>query len=123
MWLFLAVYLVPVFWMLSTSFKRPGDVAASPPELVPLSPSLDAYGAIVSDPDFLQSFLTSAIVATGTMILTVVLATPAAYGLARWVGRGQSTVGMAFIVAQLLPAIVVATPIFILFSRLELTNT
>ena len=37
------VYLLPVYWMLNTSFKKPADIFATPPQLVPLSPTLRSY--------------------------------------------------------------------------------
>lgn len=122
-WSILAVYLFPVYWMLSTSLKPLSDVATVPPVIVPRELFLSAYVQILSSSAFLGSLLNSTIVALGTMALGLGLAIPAAYALARWRGPGQELSSLSFILAQLLPTIVIATPLFILFSNVGLTNS
>ncbi|QSB15361.1 carbohydrate ABC transporter permease [Natronosporangium hydrolyticum] len=123
MWSFIALYLFPVYWMISTSLKPMSDVATVPPVLVPTDLYLGAFESVLSNSAFLQSMRTSAIVATGTMVLGLFLAVPAAYGLARWRGRGAEVSSLSFIMAQLLPTIVIATPLFVLFASVGLTNS
>ena len=118
------VYLFPVYWMVATSLKTAGDVFASPPQLIPVNPVLSAYQEAVFTNSVVQrAMLSSLIIATGTTLLTLLLATPAAYALARLRLRGAGVVILLLVLSQLLPAIVVAGPLFVMLSRLDLTNT
>jgi len=63
------------------------------------------------------------IIGIGTMMLTLLLATPAAYALARLKLRGGALMTLLLLITQLLPAIVIATPLFVLFSRIGLLNS
>lgn len=118
------VYLLPVFWMVSTSIKTPGDVFASPPQLIPTHPVLTAYAdAVIHNAVVLRSILNSTIIAGGTMVLTLLLAAPAAYALARLRPRGSGVVLLLLLLSQLLPGVVVAGPLFVLFSRIHLVNS
>jgi multiple sugar transport system permease protein len=119
-----AIYLFPVYWMVTTSLKTPGDVFASPPQLIPVNPVLTAYrDAVFTNSVVQRAMFSSLIIATGTMLLTLLLATPAAYALARLRLRGSGVVILLLVLSQLLPAIVVAGPLFVMFSRIDLTNT
>jgi multiple sugar transport system permease protein len=57
------------------------------------------------------------------MVFTLVLAAPAAYALARLNLRGGALMTLLLLITQLLPAIVIATPLFVVFSRIGLLNS
>ena len=119
-----AVFLFPVYWMVATSLKEPAAIFASPPHLVPTPPTLEAYrDAVFGDPVVLRSMLNSVVVSFGTMVLTVLLAAPAAYALARLDLPGGPLVLLLLLITQLLPSIVMAGPLFVIFSRLGLVNS
>lgn len=119
-----AGYLFPVYWMAATSLKTNAAVYASPPQIIPWPPILSAYReAVWNNPLTLRSILNSAIVGLGTMLLTLVLAAPAAYALARLKLRGATLAILLLLITQLLPAIVIATPLFVVFSRIGLINS
>lgn len=118
------IYLFPVYWMVTTSLKRPPDIFASPPQFIPIDPVITAYTESVFTNSVVQrAMLSSLIIATGTMLLTLLLATPAAYALARLRLKGSGVVILLLVLSQLLPAIVIAGPLFVMFSRIDLTNT
>jgi len=122
--LVVAVYMFPVYWMVTTSVKAPADIFATPPQIVPSQPTLDSYReAVIDNPAVLRSIRNSAIIGVGTTLLTLVLATPAAYALARLRPRGSGLVTLLLLIGQLLPAVVVAGPLFVLFSRIDLINS
>ena len=122
--LIVLVYLFPVYWMVATSFKSSAAIFATPPQIVPWPPVFSAYQeAVINNPLALRGIFNSAIIALGTMALTLVLATPAAYALARLNLRGGALLTLLLLITQLLPAIVIATPLFIFFSRINLINT
>ncbi|GLZ35980.1 sugar ABC transporter permease [Lentzea sp. NBRC 105346] len=119
---FVVVYLFPVYWMVSASVKRPADLASV--QLVPHSPSFDTWTSrILSDPRVLRYVLNSVIVASGTMVLTLALGIPAAYALARLPLRGKPVLMLMMLSSLMFPAIMLATPLFVVFSRLGLTDS
>ena len=118
------IYLFPVYWMVATSLKTPTEIFASPPKFVPIPPNFSAYKTAVIHNDVVhRAFLSSVIIATGTMILTLLIATPAAYGLARLKLRGSGLMVLLLVLGQLLPAVVIAGPLFVLFRKWGLTNS
>ncbi len=122
--LIVIVFLFPVFWMVSTSLKSPAAIFATPPTLIPTLLVLDAYrDAVAGDPAVVRAIGTSLVISVGTMLLTLVLAAPAAYGLARLRLPGGSVVLLLLLITQLLPSIVIAGPLFVLFTRLHLVNS
>ena len=122
--LFVLAYLFPVYWMIATSLKTSGAIFATPPQLVPSPLVFSAYvDAVIDNPLTIRAIINSAIIGIGTMMLTLLLATPAAYALARLKLRGGALMTLLLLITQLLPAIVIATPLFVLFSRIGLLNS
>jgi multiple sugar transport system permease protein len=122
--LFVLVYLFPVYWMVATSLKTSAAIFATPPQVVPSPPVFTAYSvAVINNPATLRALLNSTIISLGTMALTLVLAAPAAYALARLRLRGGTLIILLLLITQLLPAITIATPLFVLFSRINLLNS
>jgi multiple sugar transport system permease protein len=122
--LFVLAYWFPVYWMIATSLKTSGGIFASPPQIVPVPLVFSAYiDAVINNPLTIRAIINSAIIGIGTMLLTLALATPAAYALARLRLRGGALMTLLLLITQLLPAIVIATPLFVLFSRIGLLNS
>jgi multiple sugar transport system permease protein len=122
--LFVLVYLFPVYWMIATSLKTSAAIFATPPQVVPSPLVFSAYSvAVINNPATIRAILNSAIISLGTMVLTLVLAAPAAYALARLRLRGGTLITLLLLITQLLPAIVIATPLFVLFTRVKLLNS
>ena len=70
--------------MVATSLKTNAGVYASPPQIIPWPPVFSSpIEAVINNPLTLRSIFNSAVVGTGTMLFTLVLAAPAAYALAR----------------------------------------
>jgi multiple sugar transport system permease protein len=117
-------YLFPVYWMFATSLKTNAGVYASPPQIFPWPPMLGSYyEAVIDNPLTLRSIFNSAVVGMGVMLLTLLLAAPAAYALARLQLRLAPLIMLMLLITQLLPAIVIATPLFVAFSRINLLNS
>jgi multiple sugar transport system permease protein len=119
-----AIYLFPVYWMVATSLKSPADIFASPPKFIPWPLDFSSYSdAVIHNNAVHRAMLSSIIISTGVMLLTLALATPAAYALARFKLRGSGVMTLLLVLGQLLPAVVIAGPLFVLFRRIELTNS
>ncbi|BAD66002.1 sugar ABC transporter permease [Shouchella clausii] len=117
------LFLFPVYWMFVTSIKPMSAIFAIPPQLIPREVTTDAYmDNILSNPEIVRFFLNSVVIALGTLVLTLALAAPVAYGLARLDIKGKGAMIGVMLVAQMLPSIMLALPFFLLFSHLGLLN-
>ena len=92
----LIVYGTPLYWLVSTSFKAQTDVFKGLATFVTFTPTLAAYQRIWNA-DLLQSAINSALIALGTTLVTLALAVPAAYALARLRGAIVSA-GLALVI-------------------------
>jgi multiple sugar transport system permease protein len=119
-----AVLLFPVYWMVLTSARTEADAARVPPALLPTHLNFTAYSrAVIHNDTVLDAILNSVVISTGTMLLTLLLGVPAAYVLSRRAVRGVSLALLILLLTQLLPGIAVATPLFVIFKRLDLLNS
>jgi multiple sugar transport system permease protein len=119
-----AIYLFPVYWMVATSLKAQREIFAIPPKLVPWPPDFDPYReAVLGNPDVARGVLNSTVIAIGTTALTLLLAAPAAYALARLRLRFTVAIGLILLISQMLPSINLALPLFVIFSRVGLVDS
>jgi ABC-type glycerol-3-phosphate transport system permease component len=72
---------------------------------------------------FAKYFRNSAVVACSTVVFTLLLAIPAAYGFARYRFRGRRLLLMGLLLLYLIPPIVLLVPLLIIFKSLGLINT
>lgn len=123
-WLIAAVYLFPVYWMLNTSFKTSRDMFAIPPQMFPVDAYLGSYKAVFSPTYGIpQAFLNSTIIALSVLVLTLLIAIPASYAVARLRGGVTTSMMIMLTVVQLLPAIAISVPLFVMFRKMDLINS
>jgi multiple sugar transport system permease protein len=77
------VYLLPIYWLVTTALKSRGELFASEPSLVPRAPTIAAFGEVLFQQQFLRLLINSLVVCTATMILAVLLGLAIAYPLTR----------------------------------------
>jgi len=116
-----AVFLFPLYWIVVNSFKLDSEIFASVPTLWPKAFTLKAYQEQLSS--LTITLKNSIIIAIGSMILSLCLSVPAAYGLARFKVKGMKLFILVFLITQMLPASLVLTPLFLIFSNLGILNT
>jgi multiple sugar transport system permease protein len=116
-----AVMLFPVYWMINVSLTPARDLRRSPPSLFPSSPTTEGYARVLREQ--LPYFGTSLLVALGTVVLTLVLAAPAAYSLAKLWPAGRRVLGFVLLVAQMIPGIIMALGFYGIYVSLGITNT
>jgi multiple sugar transport system permease protein len=126
-YLALAGYLVflafPLVWMLSTSFKPPREMVEIHPTLVPHQPTLDNYVQAFTEQELGRAALNSLQVSLASAVLTVLVALPAAYALARFKTRiGTAALGWVLL-SQLFPFVLLVIPLFLILRQVELVNT
>ena len=117
----LVVILVPYLWLVLTSFKNRVDAFAIPPKVV-FQPTLDSYRALFGTGEYGNYLRNSVIVATATTAISVVLGVPTAYALTRYQSRWNSLVLLGMLAVRLLPALVLAVPMYVLFTKFGWTT-
>ncbi|MDQ0760963.1 carbohydrate ABC transporter permease [Streptomyces canus] len=116
-----AVMLFPVYWMLNVSFTRDQDMRKSPPDLFPAHGTLEGYRAVLDQQ--LPYLGTSLVIGLGTVVLTVALAAPAGYALAKLRPRGGGALSFLLLVAQMIPGIIMAMGFYAIYLNLGLLQS
>ncbi len=116
-----ALMLFPVYWMINVSFTRDQDMRKSPPALFPVHGTLEGYRAVLDQQ--LPYLGTSLVIGLGTVLLTVALAAPAGYALAKLRPRGGGLLSFLFLVAQMIPGIIMAMGFYAIYLQLGLLQS
>lgn len=118
------IMLFPIYWMFITSLKTMSEVYQSPPTFLPISPTFEAYYTnFIEDTSIYVYFQNSIIIASGSMVLCLILATPAAYAFARKNIVGKNIIILVLLMVQMFPTIILVTPLYLIFSNIGLTNS
>lgn len=121
---FVVLALGPIAWGLITSFTSTRALTQTPPDLSLGSFSLDNYVEVLTTRgNLVDALIDSAVVAGLTAALSLVLGSAAAYALARLRVPGANRILLAVLATQMFPGIVIAIPLFIVFSQLRLVDT
>jgi multiple sugar transport system permease protein len=117
----IALALIPVLWMVSLSFKTP--TAVLDPSFIPKSWTWSNYFSILKTSQFIRPLINSIGIALISTLIAVVLASMAAYAVARLDFPGKAVlIGMALLIAMF-PAISLVTPMFSIERAIGLFNT
>ncbi len=121
-WLWLAVVIIPIYWIVITSIKDKSQYFASNP-LAPASPTLKNYADVFAT-DFPRYFLNSVIVVIGTTLPAVLISFMAAFAIIRAAAnpfvRG---VNVLFLAGLAIPLQAVVIPIYLIIIRLHLYDS
>ncbi len=120
---FLLAWIFPIVWSFLNSFKTEQDVLAYPPKLVFL-PTLAAYRDVLFGPSsILPNLWSSFVISVGTTVVTIVLAVPAAYALARVRVPGKRLAGFYVLATQMLPPVGIIIPYFLILRNIGWIDT
>jgi multiple sugar transport system permease protein len=118
-----AVMLVPFLYMVGTSFKPNAFILELPPNFIPSKPTLDNYREALGSNNFDRYFLNSAVVATASTILTLLLSSSMAYAFARFDFPGRNLLFYLMLATLMVPTLVLLIPQFVLAKELHLLNS
>jgi multiple sugar transport system permease protein len=122
--LFILVWcLLPVVWIISLSFKGPDETGVGSPQFLPKEPTLQNYTDIFNNSDFKDSLINSFGIAAISTTLSVILATLAAYAIARLEFKGKRLVLSLALAIAMFPVVALVGPLFDLWRTLGLFNT
>jgi multiple sugar transport system permease protein len=137
----MAISFLPIFWLVSTSFKPYEEWTASPPVWITSQPTLQNY-RIVFSPEAAREFAAkqpgsldykvagsawkafgdSALISLAATLLSLTFGTLAAYSIARY-GTGGNAYPLQLLSLRMFPPIAVVVPMVALFSVLRLSDT
>lgn len=123
----LAGYVVflafPLVWLASTAFKTSAEITSARPTLLPAAPTLGNFREAFEEQALGTAALNSLQVAVASALITVVLAVPAAYVLARYRSPVCAVATGWVVVSQVFPLVLVIIPIFLLVRSVGLYDS
>lgn len=118
--------LFPVYWMFTTGLKTQSEILTYPPTLFPSNPVLDSFVINFkgrgNSPSILIFMRNSLIIGLGNMTMCLLFAVPSAYALARKRIKGKEYIILLLLITQMFPAIMLATPIYIMYVKYGLMD-
>ena len=115
--------LLPVVWMISLSFKPQAETATGSPQFLPKEWTWDNFSSVLQNDDFQRALINSFGISIIATVLSVILATLAAYAIARLQFRGKKLVlGIALAIAMF-PVVALIGPLFDMWRTIGLFDT
>ena len=111
------VIIAPMLWLVMLSLKTPLDAFALPPLFI-FEPTGQNYQQILADPVFVRAIGNSLIIATGSVLASLLLAVPAAFGLTNLKGRMRRNLMLWILLLR-----IYLIPYFVIFNQLDLLDT
>ncbi|MCO1579861.1 carbohydrate ABC transporter permease [Crossiella sp. SN42] len=117
------MWLLPLGWALSTALRPEADTTKIPVSWLPERPTLEAFGRVLTETGLLGWFANSLVVGVLVTLLTVLLASMAAYGFARTEFRGRRVLLWVVLAGIVVPPQVLIVPLFSQLVGLGLVDT
>jgi multiple sugar transport system permease protein len=119
------VFLVafPLVWMVITSLKPQHELFLIPPTFWPQEVTFEHYARLLAETPFPTYFRNSAVIAVGTTMLVVVVATLGAHSLVRFAYPGRMWLAQMVLFTYLLPSVVLIIPLYLLMVWVGVANT
>ncbi|MDY6333821.1 MAG: carbohydrate ABC transporter permease [Lachnospiraceae bacterium] len=117
------IFLFPLYWLISMSFKTDAESFGKIVTYFPHNFTVQPWVTNFSDPDFLSSLKNSFVIALLSMVLSMGFGVCSAYGMGRYDVPGHKGFLLTFLVTQMLPASLMLTPMYLIFSKMHLLNT
>jgi multiple sugar transport system permease protein len=118
---FAIVLAFPFFWMAVTSLKPEAQVY-DPTKVWTFHPTFASYGFLFHHTGYLRWLRNSSLVGVAVVLITLLIAVPAGYALARLSGRMGRTLGVAIFLTYLVPPTLLFLPLSRLISKLHLED-
>lgn len=119
--IFAAIMLFPLYWMVANSFETTQEIFRIPVAIIPTQVTGAAYGDVFQTQ--LPHLATSLLIALGTALLSIIIATPAGYALAHFRLRVTLFLVFLLLLTQMIPTVTLTTPMFLIFNRFGLLNS
>jgi multiple sugar transport system permease protein len=115
----LAILLFPIYWMINVSLQPGGSAVGTP--WLPIHVSFHGYSTALGQQG--RNLLTSLVVALGSVVFGLFIATPAAYVLAQFRLRFAGAILFGVLISQMIPGIVIANALYTAYTDVGLLNS
>jgi raffinose/stachyose/melibiose transport system permease protein len=122
-WLWLAVVVIPIYWVVITSFKLQSNYYDSNPLVPPSDPTFENYRFVIAS-DFAKYFINSVVVTAGAVVPAVLVSFMAAYAIVRgWRMRFLRMANGLFLMGLAIPLQATVIPLYLIIIRLQLYDS
>ncbi len=115
--------IIPILWMLSTSFKTEPQTYEPKPQWLPDPFSLVAYQKFFSIYSFGRMLINSLVTCLASVVICLVFSCLAGYGLTRFRFKGKKQILSFLLLSQMFPSVMLVVPFYAMLSKIHLTNT
>ena len=128
-WKYLSVLLIaafalfPIYWVIITSLKPRSEIYSKTPDLWPSDPQWHQYPRVLNEGHVGRALMNSLIVASGTMVLCLLVSAGAAYVLARYRVRITRILLILVLMTPMFPLVVLVIPLFVTMRKAGLLGT
>ena len=117
------ICIIPVLWILYTSFKPRILTFASPPVWIHFKPTLENYRRVIQEKELLKPLMNSLIIVTTSTAITILVGSFASYVFSRFkLGWIRPTL-FAILTTNMIPPAVILLPIFLFARKMNLYDT
>jgi ABC-type glycerol-3-phosphate transport system permease component len=118
------ICLVPIIWMVKSSFETAQWMRSSRIQFWPIEPTLMNYKNVLSNPNAAigRSMLNSLIVSSLATLLNLAITTTAGYAMSRFKFKGKIIFAMYLLIFYMIPGTLVLIGMFVMLARLHLLN-
>ncbi|MEG1882888.1 MAG: carbohydrate ABC transporter permease [Clostridia bacterium] len=117
------ISIFPFYWLINTSLQPLESLFMWPPKMTPSLEPITSYFDYIKNSNIARWLLNTLYVAGVSTAVSTVCAIPAAYAISRFRFRFRSFSTFMVLFTQMLPPVLLVIPIFIIFSKLSLTNS
>jgi multiple sugar transport system permease protein len=117
------IAVFPLVWMIAVSLMAPGEASASPPPLVPASPTLASYRELFTRGHIARNLVNSVGLALAATALSLAFNVTAGYAFAKLRFAGRELIWKLLLGVMLIPAQVAMIPLFLLLKQVGLVNS
>lgn len=126
--------IFPILWLIKSSVTPEDEMLNVPPSLLPTHLNFNFYEGLFHnvagiDPgtgiqlQIPHALLNSTIIAVSVAVINILVATPAAYAIARYRFRGSSLILNGMLASRMVPSLVLIVPFYLLFRNVNLIDS
>jgi multiple sugar transport system permease protein len=116
-------FVLPIFWMVSTSLKVDTQIFTNPPTWIPHPFQWSNYSDALAVYNYLLNLKNTLTIALPAVTGTVLISSVVAYGLARIEWPGRDVIFAVILAAMMIPPWVTVIPLFIVFTKIGWVGT
>jgi arabinogalactan oligomer/maltooligosaccharide transport system permease protein len=120
---FLIFAIFPIYFMILAAFRPGQSLYSTNLQLIPQNLTMDNFDHMINHTPLLTWLKNSFLVASATTVLSICLATTAAYAFSRMPFRGRNGILSVMLALQAFPALLALIAIFVIFKELHMLDT